>query len=78
MLMQLFLQLSCRSDESHPTNNNTQAIVMLNSTWLTHKQKFIHKVYANKKHICEQQPILQDNFQTRKGVKSVMLIAYRK
>lgn len=32
MLIQLSLQLSCRSDESHPTNNNTQAIVMLNST----------------------------------------------
>lgn len=78
MLMQPSLQLSCRSDESHPTNTTTQAIVMLNSAWLTHKQKFIHKVYANRKHICKQQHLLQANLQTRKGVKSVTLIAYRK
>lgn len=32
MLMQPSLQLSCRSDESHPINNTTQATVMLNST----------------------------------------------
>ena len=32
MLMQPSLELPCRSDESHPTNNTTQATVMLNST----------------------------------------------